>query len=59
MNKYVIQISFLDGSTEKIVGTGKPMSIDGQIMIVTPSGKEVVRERSAIKGFHIAPYEES
>lgn len=59
MSKYTITISFLDGNMEKIVGEGKPLSKDGQIMITTPSGKEVVRERTAIKGFHIAPYEDS
>lgn len=59
MSKYTISILFTDGSMEKLVGEGKPLSIDGQIMITTPSGKEVVRERSAIKGFHIAPYQES
>lgn len=55
---YKITINFKDGKTEILVGVGKPLTKDNQIMVKTPEDKEIIRLLDNIIGFMVEDYQE-
>ena len=56
-NKFKVQYTFKDGSTQTIVGVGKPLQTVEEYVVDTPDGVVVAIRKDTVKSYSVGKYE--
>lgn len=58
MNKFIVEYTFNDGTTRKVVGVGKPLQTVEEYVVDTPDGQAVAIRKENVRGYSVRKYEE-